>query len=535
MSIAGYQQSMPDRNNVLIAEDEPEVRNFLRLALRSENYDVDFVEDGEGVLNYLGSKRKQLSLLLLDILMPRRDGIETLQEVRKTHPDLPIIMMSGLTSPLTIVDAMKHGANDFLPKPISHEHLRRTIQKTLGLPAVVATPAPGINGQESFGSGDPWTKKLHTLLECISGSDVPVLMQGETGVGKEMLARQIHAGSARSSKPFLKLNCAALPAELVESELFGYDRGAFTGAFKNNPGKFELANGGTILLDEIGDMDVRLQAKLLQVLQDKEFIRLGSKESTRVDVRVIAATHCDLEKAITEGRFREDLYYRLNVVNIVIPPLRERKDEIIPLAEYFMSKHGSPGVKPPEILPLLKDALVNHDWPGNIRELENVIRKLLVVRTAATIADDLNRKARRFRNASIIYGSGPHMIDRRVSASEPKIHEQPKQIPLAAAIPVTEESTAAATSSRSTSILQQVNEDRRKAECQVILAALNRSLWNRKQAAALLEIDYKAFLYKMKKLGIGDKQRVKGIDSIPELEPTVREQARRRASRQHGA
>ncbi len=511
---------MTDRSTILIAEDEPEVRNYLRLALRSEAYNVEFVEDGEEVLTYLSSKRMNLSLLLLDILMPRRDGIETLQEVRKFHPDLPVIMMSGLTSPLTIVDAMKRGATDFLPKPITHEHLRATIQRTLGLSAVEAKSTAASGKQVSFVSGDVWTKKLDTLLECISGSDVPVLMQGETGVGKEMLARQIHARSSRANKPFLKLNCAALPAELVESELFGYDRGAFTGAFKNNPGKFEMADGGTILLDEIGDMDVRIQAKLLQVLQDKEFIRLGSKECTRVDVRVIAATHCDLEKAITEGRFREDLYYRLNVVNIVIPPLRERKDEIIPLAEYFLSKHGLPGIDAPELLPVLRDALLNHDWPGNIRELENVVRKFLVVRGAASIADDLIKKTRRRKESSVEYGNGFGMIDRRAGTNGTKPEDQSRRVsppqnqaesrplpveragPVEVAPPVEQSPEPPA----APSALRKLTEERRDAEAQVIVAALNRSLWNRKQAATLLQVDYKALLYKMKKLGIGDKQ-----------------------------
>ena len=507
---------MTDRTTILIAEDEPEVRNYLRLALRSEAYNVEFVEDGEEVLTYLSSKRMNLSLLLLDILMPRRDGIETLQEVRKFHPDLPVIMMSGLTSPLTIVDAMKRGATDFLPKPITHEHLRATIQKTLGLRAAeTKSPVDG-GGRVSFVSGDVWTKKLDTLLECISGSDVPVLMQGETGVGKEMLARQIHARSPRSNKPFLKLNCAALPAELVESELFGYDRGAFTGAFKNNPGKFEMADGGTILLDEIGDMDVRIQAKLLQVLQDKEFIRLGSKESTRVDVRVIAATHCDLEKAITEGRFREDLYYRLNVVNIVIPPLRERKDEIIPLAEYFLTKHGLPGLETPEIVPVLRDALLNHDWPGNIRELENVVRRFLVVRGAVSIADDLNNKTRRRNEQSVAYGNGFGMVERRASANGPMVEDPSRRVlppqHRAESRPATVEQIVPTRVAPPASplpeppavpsALRKLTEERKSAEAEVIVAALNRSMWNRKHAATLLEVDYKALLYKMKKLGI---------------------------------
>jgi two-component system, NtrC family, response regulator AtoC len=488
---------MSRRNHILIAEDEPEVRNFLRLALRSEDYTVEFVEDGEEVLSYLNTNGAGLSLLMLDILMPRRDGMETLQEVRKHYPSLPVIMMSGLTSPLAIVDAMKRGANDFLAKPVEHELLRATILKTIGSAAM--QPA-GENGEEAyeladFVSADSWSKKLSDLLENVSASDVPVLLQGETGVGKEMLARQIHAGSLRAHKPFLKINCVALPAELVESELFGYDRGAFTGAFKNNPGKFEMANGGTILLDEIGDMDVRLQAKLLQVLQDNEFIRLGSKESTRVDVRVIAATHCNLEDAIVNGQFREDLYYRLNVVNIVIPPLRERKSEILPLAEYFLLKHGPRGVKPPEILPVLKDALLNHDWPGNIRELENVLRRFLVIRNAASIADELYQKTRRHK---------------------PPVHataacEDSQKLPATAGLPATLPAAPPFSSTGESAplaqgVLGKMDEDWRKAETHAIMAALNRSLWNRKQAATLLDVDYKALLYKMKKLGIGERQ-----------------------------
>ena len=190
---------------------------------------------------------------------------------------------------------------------------------------------------------------MDLFLDQVGSSEVPVLLQGETGVGKEVLARQIHACSRRAKKPFLKLNCAALPSELVESELFGYERGAFTGAFRNNPGKFELADGGTLLLDEIGDMDFKLQSKLLQVLQDGEFLRLGSKEICRVDVRVIAATHCDLDQAISDGRFREDLYYRLNVIRIEVPPLRDRGEEILSLAQFFLKKHTPPGEAPVEM------------------------------------------------------------------------------------------------------------------------------------------------------------------------------------------
>ena len=221
------------------------------------------------------------------------------------------------------------------------------------------------------------------MAPSIGRSRAPVLIQGETGVGKEVLARQLHAYSPRAKRRMLKLNCAALPSELVESELFGYERGAFTGAFQKKPGMFELADGGTILLDEIGDMDFKLQAKLLQVLQDSEFQRLGGKDTIRVDVRVIAATHCDLEKRIADDRFREDLYYRLNVVSLSVPPLRERKDDIIALADFFIRKHAEPGTAIAKIPPRLQELFLEYHWPGNVRELENLVRRFLIFPDAA--------------------------------------------------------------------------------------------------------------------------------------------------------
>src|SRR5208282_2143438 len=229
------------------------------------------------------------------------------------------------------------------------------------------------------------------LIGHVGWSEASVLIQGETGTGKEVLARELHANSPRAGNIFLKLNCAALPSELVESELFGYERGAFTGAFQKKIGMFEAADGGTILLDEIGDMDVRLQAKLLQVLQDREFQRIGGKEVIRVDVRVMAATHRDLEKAIVDRSFREDLYYRLNVINLQVPPLRERREDIFPLAERLLTKHSSG--KGVTITHELKNALMAYGWPGNVRELENVIRKLVVLRDGGLIARELQSKA----------------------------------------------------------------------------------------------------------------------------------------------
>jgi two-component system response regulator AtoC len=315
-------------------------------------------------------------------------------------------------------------------------------------------------------------REIQSLADQIGWSEAPVLVQGETGSGKEVIAREFHARSPRAKKLFLKLNCAALPSELVESELFGYERGAFTGAFQKKAGMFEMADGGTILLDEIGDMDVRLQAKLLQVLQDHQFQRIGGKDIVKVDVRIMAATHRDLETAIAERSFREDLYYRLNVINIHIPPLRERGQDILPMAEYLMKRHATPGAPSPVITPDLRRTMLTYGWPGNVRELENVVRKLLILGDADLIARELQGKTS--RRAPAAFARQENLT--RPAASDYGVSDAP--------------------------ILEQVTKAKHQAETDAILAALNATRWNRKQAAALLKVDYKALLYKMKKLGV---------------------------------
>ncbi len=461
---------------ILLGEDELEVRSYLEMALKCHGYTIESAQDGEEVLSCLERDSGRISLM-----MPRKDGLETLREIRRQNRDLPIIMLSGASSPLKVVEAMKSGATDFIPKPVSHEDLCSAIEKALGSGAVDGHATHAVSDQPALKAKDDCVavrvKSIEPLMRQVGGSEVPVLIQGETGVGKEVIARQLCAQSPRVNKVFLKLNCAALPSELVESELFGYERGAFTGAFQKKPGMFEMADGGTILLDEIGDMDFKLQAKLLQVLQDQEFQRLGGKETIRVDVRVIAATHCDLEEAIAEGRFREDLYYRLNVVTIRVPALRERQDEIVPLAEFLLRKHARPGTAPLPITPALHQALITHQWPGNIRELENVMRKYLVVRDPETIIADLRERI--LRKAS------------------PALAPQAMKVRAAGAAAVVEDSEPV-----STPILKQVNRAKEQAETDAILAALNSTRWNRKQAAQILNIDYKALLYKMKKLSI---------------------------------
>ena len=308
-----------------------------------------------------------------------------------------------------------------------------------------------------FYGTDPRVAEIRAILEPVAQSDCPVVIQGETGTGKEMLAREIHAFSTRAGGPFIKLNCAAVPTELMESELFGYERGAFTGAQQRKVGIFELADGGTLLLDEIGDMEPRLQAKLLQVLQDHEFRRLGGGETVRVDVRVIAATHRDLEQAAREGTFREDLFYRLNVFTFHLPALRERRSDIAGVAAFLVSKHS---VRPGDaalLTPELLGALEAQPWPGNIRQLENMVRKLIVLRRPELLVSELKRTAH-----------------------------------------------APAVASQSVIEMPAVRRRNDPREASAIRAALDAACWNRKQAATALQLDYKALLYRMKKLGIGN-------------------------------
>lgn len=476
---------------IIVSENGQDAKKSLGSAFIDFGYKAEFAQGSEATLDLLSNGDDPFDVLLLDIPAPSAEHIQTLRDLRSVHPDLPVLVLSIAASPSDVVTALRAGAIDFLPKPVSLDDLRNAIENT-----VSAAPQNRPQSKKETDGWDNtatqvtgvWPRKVELLLSQVSGSDVPLLLRGETGVGKEVLARKFHARSPRAAHPFLKLNCAALPSELVESELFGYERGAFTGALKSSPGKFEMANRGTILLDEIGDMDFKLQAKLLQVLQDKEFIRLGAKETCRVDVRVMAATHTDLEQAITDGTFREDLFYRLNIIDIHIPPLRERRDEVLTLAETLLRKHATHEGQC-EIPAVLQQAFLEHDWPGNVRELENFIRKFLVLGNPAMLAEDLLKKSRRAKTQIPAIAPQP--------MPEPAV--QPSSTPTEAA-----------------PVFSKVEDARKAAETQAILAALGTTRWNRKQAASLLQIEYKALLYKMKKLKIGEPSSASASD--PESE-----------------
>jgi two-component system response regulator AtoC len=455
---------------VLVVSDDVGARGYLEMALGCEGFGVEEIEDSQEALQYLRNGVPTCAVLL-DISSAENDGLQVLRAIRRIERNLPVVVLSSNVSSGVVVESMRAGASDFLPKPINPEAMQRVLSNIFFRDPGTQSPArgAGLALHQPYLGSSPKMRSIRKLLPPVAWSEAPVLIQGETGVGKEVLARQLHALSRRAHKPFFKLNCAALPSELAESELFGYERGASSRAVPRTPGMFELADGGTLLLDEIGDMDFKLQAKLLQVLQDHEFQRLGGKETVRVDVRVIAATHHDLERAISGGKFRQDLYYRLNVVTLYVPPLRELREDIVPLTEFLLKKHCREPL--PEISPKLQKTLLDHDWPGNVRELENVVRKFAILRNDDAIAPDLTTRARRITFMGATAGGSEAIA---AAQSSPQLE------------PILEHGTRA----------------KHQAETETIVAALKTMGWNRKKAALLLKIDYRALLYKMKKLGI---------------------------------
>jgi len=468
---------MNQPTSILVVDDEEGIRNYLKTLLKLKGYEVNTLASGNEAVEFF-TRNPPPGLVLLDILMPETDGLETLKRLRKVEKDLPIIMLSCIGETRTIVEAMRSGATDYLNKPFEEAELEIAILKALDRKKLVEENKLLREQNEQLSEGyrfvasHPKMLRIKELIAQIANTDVTVFIQGESGVGKEIVAREIHQGSPRKDKPFVKVNCAALPSELLESELFGYERGAFTGAFKLKQGKFELANNGTLFLDEIGDMATALQAKLLHVLQDNEYSRLGGKKNVVVDVRILAATNHDLEAAMKVGTFREDLYYRLNVVNVTIPPLRERKEEIPLLCDHFLRKHNRKyNSDLVAINPRLMQCILQYDWPGNIRELENVIKRVVILGNEDLIIDELTTK-----------------VEARSKVDKP-------QPVLSSTESVSEDSSPVSLKSMSRSLTS-------TAEKEAILRALQQTQWNRKQAAVMLNVSYKTLLNKIRKLDI---------------------------------
>ena len=370
--------------NILVVDDQSSVLELLRAVLESDGHTVDTAGDGESGVEKLRTGFHDL--VIMDLRMPGIDGIEALQLMKGSSPQTGVIMMTAYASVETAVSAMKLGAYDYITKPIDIDEVRRVIGKW----------SEGAQAEEDTGAEDVPTatdivgasEALHDVLEMahrVADSDASVLLLGESGTGKDVVAREIHRSSGRARKPLVAVNCSAIPEGLLESELFGHEKGAFTGAVRQKRGKFETADGGTVFLDEIGDMSEALQAKLLRFLQDHIVQRVGGSVDTPVDVRVIAATNKDLEAEVAAGSFREDLYFRLNVVTITLPPLRDRDGDVPLLIDHFLRVHAPSGGKPKKMSPSAVRVAMNYEWPGNVRELENAVQRAVVLSRGETI------------------------------------------------------------------------------------------------------------------------------------------------------
>lgn len=369
-------------NRILVVEDEGKLRRVVSLHLESAGFEVDQAADAEQAL----PRAAAAHIILTDLKLPGMDGLAFMKEVHTRNPSAAFIVMTAYGSVEAAVDAMKEGASDFLQKPFSLDHLTALINKVLNVQSLRAENQrlkEALDDRYQFDNivgRSAGMREIFQTVMRVAPTRTTVLLAGESGVGKDMIARAIHQHSPRKNGPFVKINCTALPENLMESELFGYEKGAFTGANASKPGKFEQADKGTVFLDEIGDVPTNIQVKLLRVLQEREFERLGSNVTRSVDVRVIAATNVDLRAALEQGRFREDLYYRLNVVPISVPPLRERKEDIPFLAMHFVKKLAKDlGSSVEQISPAAMDRLVAYSWPGNVRELENTIERSMVL------------------------------------------------------------------------------------------------------------------------------------------------------------
>ena len=450
---------------VLVVDDTEGVRLYVANCLSALGYTSSLAESGTAAIKALQSGERP-DLILLDIMMPEMDGLETLRRIREIDSDIPVVMVSVVGRAPTIVEAMHLGASDFVNKPFEQEELGEVLRQVLG----ASTETPNNLGSQWEHDSETWTSpamsKIGEVLDQISDTNVTALIQGESGVGKEIVARAIHERSTRADGPFVKVNCAALPEDLLESELFGYEKGAFTGALSRKFGKFEVATSGTIFLDEIGEMSPALQAKLLQVLQDSQFTRLGGNREVTVDVRVVCATHRPLLSMVADKSFREDLYFRLNVVNIQVPPLRQRRDEIPSLISRFLARYSAEYGRPyPAISEELQQFFQSYGFPGNVRELENMVKRVVVLGSESSILKELSSTS---GNHSVNNdGLNDLLSEIEETAGDIPLREVGKRVAL-------------------------------EVEREAIEVALEKTGSNRKEAALLLGVSYKTLLQKIR-------------------------------------
>jgi two-component system response regulator AtoC len=494
---------------VAIVDDDSGFANYLRTFLSLRGYETRSYSRGDEMLAAV-KQGDPPDIVLLDVMMPGMNGLETLRALKAAKPDLQAIMLSGREHASTIVEAVRLGAADYVVKPDDPEGLgeialdaaiKNAIEKTRLVSEITELRRQLSDDQDRaflFWGDSPDMQSIASVIEQVSDSDVTVLIRGESGVGKELVARAIHQRSSRRERPFVKVNCAALPGELLESELFGHEKGAFTGAATTRIGKFEQADTGTIFLDEIGEMKSALQAKMLHVLQDAQFTKLGSNKSVNVDVRVVAATNRDLEAMMLRNEFREDLYYRLKVIEVTVPPLRERRNEISHLTDFFIDRYARRYNRP---VRQLSDQLLklfqSYQWPGNIRELENMIKRIVILQDEALVIREVTRTlspAHAFATSAV--GAAMHVPAAiQPDESDDLVIEDDE-------LPVEDVVVSVPVGSRLADVAKAAAL---KAERSIIEDTLHQVHWNRRRAAEQLGVSYKTLLNKIKECGISRK------------------------------
>jgi two-component system response regulator AtoC len=472
---------LPEKKQVLVVDDEANLRRVLTAQLARDGYEVHVAEDGEAGLALL--REHHIDLVITDLRMPKMDGMELLRQVLRIDPELPVVMLTAHGTVDNAVEALKTGAFDYITKPFDQGEIRSIVRKALrtrdlaGIEATREEPREGAGARFGIIGESDAILSVYAILERVADTPTTVLITGESGTGKELVARALHENSSRRDKPFIKVNCAAIPKDLMESELFGYERGAFTGAVGSKPGRFELASGGTLFLDEIAEIPVEMQVKLLRVLQESEFERVGGIKTIRVDVRLVAATNRDLKREIAASSFREDLFYRLNVVPIALPALRERVTDIPLISAHFVQKFNARlkktvvGVEPDAM-----QRLSSYDWPGNIRELENVMeRAILFCDTQRVRLVDLPGDVRE----GIVESSRSTPPDAKADAKD---------------------------GLGTDGLKEQVKAAMSRLERELIVRALFQTNGNVTHAARLLKISRKGLQLKMKELGLRERE-----------------------------
>lgn len=464
--------------SVLVVDDEPGIREFLQIMLKREGYDVSCAANGREAINFF--MKKKYDVVVADIRMPKVNGFEVLNRIKEISPETNVIMVTAFASFESAVESMKEGAYDYITKPFNVDEVKTTVRQALQKKGVVEEPVDkkrekgGVERFEGMISGSPEMLKIFALIPKAASSKASVLITGESGTGKELVARAIHQHSPRSNEPFVTINCGGVPEQLLESELFGYKKGSFTGALTDKMGLFEAAHKGTIFLDEIGDLPLSLQVKLLRIVQEKSFKPVGGTEEIGVDVRIISATNINLEEKVIKGEFREDLFYRLNVIQVRIPSLRERRMDIPILAQHFLEKYSEEsGKEIRQISSYALKVLLDYSFPGNVRELENIVERSVALETSNIILPDsltLSRfKDGMEKNGEIHADIPPDGID--------------------------------------------LEEEVGKLEKQLLLKALQRTNGEMKKAAELLRIPYRSIRYRLEKYGIKNGKDVMNHDA----------------------